>query len=47
MAEIHGIFSAEFGDVRDVFERNLDSGADIGASLAVFIDGEPAVPTAL
>jgi CubicO group peptidase (beta-lactamase class C family) len=43
MAEIQGTFSEEFVGVRDALARNLDSGADVGASAAVFIDGEPAV----
>lgn len=43
MAEIHGTFSEEFVGVRDALARNLDSGADIGSSAAVFIDGEPVV----
>ena len=43
MADIHGICSEEFSGVREVFGRNLDTGADIGASAAVFIDSEPVV----
>jgi CubicO group peptidase (beta-lactamase class C family) len=43
MAEIHGICSDRFTAVRDVLAANLDRGADIGASAAVFIDGEPVV----
>lgn len=43
MANIQGICRDEFLGVREVFEKNLDSGADIGASAAVFIDGEPVV----
>src|SRR5262245_61306726 len=43
MTEVHGICSDRFSGVRDVLARNLASGADIGASAAVFIDGEPVV----
>jgi CubicO group peptidase (beta-lactamase class C family) len=43
MANIQGFCSDEFIGVREAFEKNLDSGADIGASAAVFIDGEPVV----
>jgi CubicO group peptidase (beta-lactamase class C family) len=41
MANVQGFCSDEFLGVREAFEKNLDSGADIGASAAVFIDGEP------
>jgi CubicO group peptidase (beta-lactamase class C family) len=40
---IHGTFEERFLRVRDAFAKNLDSGQDIGASVAVFIDGEPVV----
>lgn len=43
MADIQGFCRDEFFGVREAFEKNLDSGADIGASAAVFIDGEPVV----
>jgi len=43
MTEIHGTYRDEFVKVKEAFEKNLDSGADIGASAAVFIDGEPVV----
>lgn len=43
MAEIKGICKEQFIRVREALEKNLDSGADIGASAAVFIDGEPVV----
>jgi hypothetical protein len=43
MAEIHGTSTEQFIGVREALARNLDSGADIGASAAVFIDGEPVV----
>jgi hypothetical protein len=41
MAIIEGICREEFRAVRDVFEYHLDSGIDVGASVAVFIDGSP------
>jgi CubicO group peptidase (beta-lactamase class C family) len=43
MAIIEGTCREEFRAVREVLEYNLDSGIDVGASVAVFIDGEPVV----
>jgi len=43
MAEINGKCDGKFIRVSEVLERNLDSGDDIGASTAVFINGEPVV----
>jgi CubicO group peptidase (beta-lactamase class C family) len=43
MAEIQGICTEKFQRVREVFESSLDCGADIGASVAIFIDGEAVV----
>jgi CubicO group peptidase (beta-lactamase class C family) len=43
MAEIHGTCGEKFLAVRDAVGRNLDDGADVGASVAVFIDGRPVV----
>src|SRR5262245_17989739 len=43
MITIHGKFDAKFSRVRDALAANLDSGADVGASAAVYIDGEPVV----
>lgn len=43
MANVQGICKDDFIGVREVFENSLDSGDDIGASAAVFIDGEPVV----
>jgi CubicO group peptidase (beta-lactamase class C family) len=40
---VHGICDGRFTKVRDVLVAQLASGADIGASAAVFIDGEPIV----
>lgn len=41
--EIHGTFSERFRGVHDAFAKNLDSGQDIGASVALFIEGESVV----
>jgi CubicO group peptidase (beta-lactamase class C family) len=43
MANIEGTCREEFQAVREVFEYHLDSGIDTGASVAVFIDGDPVV----
>jgi CubicO group peptidase (beta-lactamase class C family) len=43
MAEIEGKYEDRFQPVADALSRNLDSGADVGASVAVFIGGEPVV----
>ena len=43
MTEVHGTFDARFEVLRDVLHRNLDSGADLGASVAVVIEGTPVV----
>ncbi len=43
MTEIHGTCDARFGAVRDAFAANFDRGADVGASVAVHLDGEPVV----
>jgi len=40
---VNGTCSERFTPVRDAFEHNLTSGQDIGASVAVFVDGEPVV----
>lgn len=41
--EVHGTCDKRFTAVRDLLAAQLASGADIGASAAVFIDGEPVV----
>jgi len=41
--EIHGFCARQFEQVRDAFRNNLDTGQDIGASVAVCIDGEVVV----
>jgi CubicO group peptidase (beta-lactamase class C family) len=43
MAEIHGTCEARFDGVRRTLAANLDSGADVGASVAVYLHGEPVV----
>jgi CubicO group peptidase (beta-lactamase class C family) len=43
MSEIHGTCKDQFDGVRQTLMRSLDAGEDIGASVAVFIDGEPVV----
>src|SRR5262245_61466870 len=40
---VAGTVKPGFEAVRDAFAANLNSGADIGAAAAVFIDGEPVV----
>ncbi|MEH6373384.1 serine hydrolase domain-containing protein [Streptomyces sp. KLMMK] len=41
--EIHGSCSDRFSAVRAEFADSLRSGADVGASVAVYVDGEPVV----
>ena len=43
MAEIHGSVEPGFEDVRDTLSANLDSGEDVGASVAVIVDGQTVV----
>ena len=43
MAGIQGRCDERFAAVKQVLSTNLDSGADLGASVAVFVDGEPVV----
>ena len=40
MTEIHGFCDERFRSLEDAFRRNLDTGLDKGASLAVILDGE-------
>src|SRR4051794_4562222 len=42
-AEVRGECNERYGGVRKVLQDNLNSGADLGASVAVFVDGEPVV----
>jgi CubicO group peptidase (beta-lactamase class C family) len=43
MAEISGEFEPRFEPVANALARNLDDGVDVGASVAVVLDGEPVV----
>ncbi|MGH2602735.1 MAG: serine hydrolase domain-containing protein [Dehalococcoidia bacterium] len=40
MTEIHGTSSDRFASVRDAMAQNFDNGSDVGASVAVTLDGE-------
>ena len=40
MADIHGVCDRRFEAVRDALARNVDSGAELGASLVIDIDGD-------
>ncbi|TMR96776.1 serine hydrolase domain-containing protein [Nonomuraea basaltis] len=43
MAEIHGTCDDRFGEVREMLATSLANGDDVGASAAVYVDGEPVV----
>jgi CubicO group peptidase (beta-lactamase class C family) len=43
MAEVQGTYEPAFEGVRDALAANLDSGADVGASVAVMVDGHTVV----
>lgn len=43
MAEIHGTFDERFGAVREALAATLESGLDVGASVAVAVDGQNVV----
>lgn len=43
MAEVFGTCAERFEPVRAAFEANFDQGLDVGASVAVYLDGEPVV----
>jgi CubicO group peptidase (beta-lactamase class C family) len=43
MADIHGTCDDRFAQVREVLSDNLDAGNDLGASVAVYLAGEPMV----
>lgn len=40
---VHGTCSARFAPVREAFLHSLETGLDVGASVAIFLDGEPVV----
>src|SRR5262245_46570731 len=41
--DVDGVCIEQFSRVRDAFRHNLDTAQDVGASVAVFVDGEPVV----
>src|SRR3954447_5672718 len=43
MAEVQGTYEPAFEGVRDALAANIDSGADVGASVAVMVDGKTVV----
>jgi CubicO group peptidase (beta-lactamase class C family) len=43
VARIDGFCDERFAAVREALAANLDSGADVGASVAVYVEGEPVV----
>ncbi len=43
MAEIQGAYDPQFSAMADLFSANVDSGADVGASVAVTLDGNMVV----
>src|SRR5215217_8002376 len=43
MADVQGRCDERFSAVQDVFAANFDNGLDVGASVAVTVDGEPVV----
>ena len=43
MAEVHGTCEPRFEGVRSTLAAQIDTGADVGASVAIFLHGEPVV----
>jgi CubicO group peptidase (beta-lactamase class C family) len=43
MAEVNGTWEARFEKVAETLANNIDSGADVGASVCVMLDGDPVV----
>jgi CubicO group peptidase (beta-lactamase class C family) len=43
MADIHGTWDQRFDGVVATLDTSLDAGTDVGASVAVFLEGEPVV----
>ena len=37
---VDGTYQDRFAPVREQFEKNLESGEDVGASVAIVLDGE-------
>lgn len=40
MANISGTINPRFARVQEIFEQNFDTGDDLGASVALVVDGE-------
>ncbi len=40
---VHGICDPRFAKVQEIFQDNFDSGSEIGAAVAFYLDGEPVV----
>jgi len=43
VAEIRGLVEPGFEGVRDAFARNFDTHGDVGAAVAIYVDGRPVV----
>jgi CubicO group peptidase (beta-lactamase class C family) len=43
MTEVQGTVDPRFEAMREILQKNIDSGADLGASVAVVLHGEPVV----
>jgi hypothetical protein len=43
MADIEGTWDPRFAAVVEVLSSSLDTGADVGASVVVLLDGKPVV----
>src|SRR5262245_45968324 len=41
--DVNGVCESRFDPVREAFAFNLDTAQDIGASVAVYVDGQPVV----
>ncbi len=40
MTDISGTINPRFARIQEIFERNFDTGDDLGASVALIVDGE-------
>src|SRR5665213_1923624 len=43
MADVHGTCDSSFEGVREALANSLDAGTDVGASVAVLVEGQPVV----
>jgi hypothetical protein len=43
MVEIQGFYADQFAGVRDTLASSLERGTDIGASVTVYLEGQPVV----